>query len=767
MNLEKRNLLIFIFAGMIVISSCSIRKKLPSGAYLYNGAKITVQKAPDNPKKAAPIKKSLKSISFPKKNKMILGFPYKVALWYMIGEPKKQKGFHYWLRNRLGEPPVLSTVVDLQANANSMQAYLENKGYFKSAVGGSKNIKGYKMTALYNAKVTRPYIIDSTKWILDTTAELSKSILSNKQKKRYVKKGDQFDLANIKADRNRIDLYLKRRGYYFFSPDYIKDYIDTTVGDHKLNIFFTIKKDIPIEARFPQTIRSILLFPNYSLVLPPPDTSKFGLEKYDGVYIRDTAHSIRPRALVRPLTYRPGSLYNISKHNQTLNRYINMGVFKFVKSRYEKSSDSITPREMDVYYYLTPMKKKTLGVEIGGFTKSNSFTGAQLNVIWRNRNLFKGAEQLNIKTYGMFEISLNDSLKRNNNWRVGSEVSLLVPRFITPFRIKESSYFPPRTRFTLGYEWARRQLLYTNNFFRFQYDLTWKRGTNIEHTLSPVSITYNYPTAFTPEYQIQINRYPVLRYANLPEIIPATFYNYTLNSKNPRAANIIYFNGNIDIAGNLLGLFNKADTAFSKKIIAAYFAQYVKADFDFRYVRKLTSNTYWANRLNVGIGYPYGNSAYLPFSRQYIIGGSNSLRGFRPRQVGPGRVITTAEQQVAYPQIGGDYKLEFQTELRFPLISKLRGALFADMGNIWMKNDLLYGTDGRLTSQFMRDLAVDGGIGVRLDINILIIRLDVGIPLRKPWLPLGSEWVIKDISFGNKDWRRDNLVFNFGIGYPF
>ena len=752
--------------AIVLMASCSIKNKLPKGAYLYNGAKVTIEKTPDNKNKAKPIRKSLEKIATPVKNKMILGFPYKVAIWYAVGETKKQSGFKYWLRNRLGEAPVLSTTVDLEANANNMKAYLENKGFFKSSIAASKKIKGYKMTALYKAKVPRPYSVDTIKWVLDSS-ELSNDLLTLKNNDAYTKKGQQFDLENIKAERNRVDLFLKRKGYYFFNPDYIKSFIDTSNGNYKLNLFYTIKKDIPLKARFPQTINSVTLFPNYTLLFPPPDTSKRGLILYDSIYVRDTVNNFTPRALVRPLTYRPGSLYNLNKHNQTLNRYINMGVFKFVKSRYEASSDSVAPRTMDVYYYLTPTKKKTISAEVGGFSKSNSFTGAQLNINWKNRNLLKGAELLNVKTYLAFERSSNDSLSKNNNFRIGGELSLSIPRFVTPFKIKESSYFPPFTKFTLGYEWFRRQLLYTKNFFRFQYDLNWKEGTNKDHTLSPLSITYNNSTAFSKEYMVQINKFPVLGYANLPEVILGSFYNYIYNSKNPRAANIFYFNGNIDLAGNTAGLLAKPDTAFSKKIAGAYFAQYSKFDVEARYTRKINTNTYWANRINIGVGIPYGNSAYLPFSRQFIIGGSNSLRGFIPRQLGPGRVLTSAAQQIAYPQIGGDYKLEMQSELRFPLFGKLRGAFFVDAGNIWTKNSLLFGDDAKFTSQFLKDLAVDGGFGLRLDISVLIIRVDMGVPLRKPYLPRGSEWIIQDINFGSADWRNKNLIFNIGIGYPF
>ncbi len=759
---------IWITVILLGTASCSIQKHLPQGTYLYNGASVSVKKTADNPINIKPVSKSIKAITFPKRNKMIFGYPYKVGFWYAIKEPKKQFGFKAWLRNRIGEPPVLNTMVSLKANEENLRAYAENRGYFKSPVTSSSSKKGYKMKVAYNVLLTRPYLIDSISWALDTSI-LSKDILAIDDKKNYVKINKQFDLENIKAETKRVDLELKAKGYYYFSPEYIKTYLDSSTGNHKANLFFSIRQEAPALAREPQTIQTIMLFPNYTLIYPPPDTSKNGLFEYKGILIRDTVRKFKPSTLVSSITYKPGSLYNLEKHNESLNRFIKMGAFKFVKSRYEPAGDSAGLAMMNVYYYLTPLKKKAIHAEIGGFSKSNSFTGAQVNLNWKNRNLFRGAEQLNIKTFGAIETSSIDTLSKNNSWRLGGEVSLLIPRFIAPFHIKESNYYPPFTRFSLGYEWVRRQLLYTKNFFHFQYDLNWKQKAGKDHTLAPLSITYNNATRFSDLYLQKVNRYPVLQYANRPELILGAFYNFTFITNNTSSSNIFYLNGNADIAGNIAGLVTKPDSAFSKKIANAFFAQYLKMDVDVRYTRKFTKTIQLANRLAIGVGTPYGNSAYLPFSKQYIIGGSNSLRGFPPRQLGPGKVLTTTDQQVSYPQIGGDYKLEMQTELRFLLAAsiKLNGALFADAGNIWMKNDLLYGKEGKFTNKFLNDLAVDAGAGLRLDINVLIIRLDVGIPLRKPWLPAGSQWVIKDINLLSRTWQRENLIFNFGIGYPF
>ena len=762
----KQSYQLILGLSILFMSACHIKKHLPEGTYLYGGTTVKAEKINGFEGKTKAIATKLESISSPKKNEMIFGFPYKLAIWYAIGEPKRETGLKFWLRKQLGEPPVLSTAIDVKTNATNLQAYLENKGYFKSYVSGKTENKGYKQKAIYIAKISKPYFLDSIAWVLDSS-ELSHNISTIRNKEEYVKKSEQFDLDNIKAERNRIDLILKRKGFYYFSPDYIKAFVDTTVGQNMANIFFTIKKETPENARYPQIINSVTVFPNYTLVLPPPDTSKLALIDYDGFFIRDTVNDYTPRTLTRPIIYHPGDMYNLNEHNNTLNRYINMGQFKFVKSRYESTSDSLASRRMNVFYYLTPLKKKNFSAELGGFTKSNSFNGGQINVNWKNRNVFKGAEQLNIKTFGAIETSSDAALRANNNFRLGGELSVSVPRFVTPFHLKESHYFLPLTKFVFGYEWARRQQLYTKNFLKFQYDLNWKESLRKEHTLTPLSITYNNATQFSDQYLAQISKFPVLSYAILPELITSTRYNFTYSVNSPRSSDIVFFNGNLDIAGNVAGLISKPNAAFTEKIAGAYFAQYGKFDLELRYSRKLQKDVYLANRIEIGIGIPYGNSSYLPFVRQFVIGGSNSLRGFVPRRLGPGRVLTTSEQQIAYPQIGGDYKLEAQTELRFPILGSLKGAVFADAGNIWSKNSLIFGNDARFTNKFIQDIAVDGGFGLRYDIEILIARLDIGFPLRKPWLPRGSEWVFNQFDFGSSSWRRDNIVWNIGIGYPF
>ena len=765
--MNKQIIHIIIISLLFITASCGVRTHLPPGTQLYKGATYQIEKEKGNKVSAKSIKSQLKEITSPVANKTIFGYPYRVAFWYWVGEPKKQSGFRYWLRNKLGEAPVLSTAVNAKANAVNFQVYLENKGYFKTGISGDTVVKGYKVTAKYKVALGMPYKINTVSWIKDSTSIIAKDISALPSKESYLKKKDQYDLDNIIAERSRTDIFLKSRGYYYFSPDHIKAWVDSGKGEHQVNIFFKLKDEIPLAATLPQTIRQITVFPNYTLITPPPDTSKTGMKFVDSIYIRDTVNDLTSTALIRPVSYRPGSLYSIRQQNRTLNHFINLGVFKFVKNRFEGDKDTVNPHFLNVYYYLTPLPKKTLQAEVGTFTKSNSFTGAQASFTWRNRNAFKGAEQLYFKGYGAFETSGADSLRANNNFRLGGEASLIFPRFYTPFKIKDKNFFPPKTKFTVGYEWFRRQALYTKNFFRLQYDITWKNTANVEHTLAPISVTYNTTNAFSTQYLALVNTVPALQISNLPELIMGSYYNYTFHTLNRKAINTFYFNGNIDAAGNTAGLFVKPSGPYTAKIGGAYFTQYVKLEADLRYSKKLDKETYWANRIIIGAGSPYGNSSFLPFSRQFIIGGSNSIRGFLPRQLGPGRAKASALQQLYYPQVGGDYKLELNTELRFPMFSSVKGAVFIDAGNIWTKHTVLYGKAAQFNSRFMNDIAVSAGFGFRIDISVLIIRLDIAAPLREPYRPRGQEWVIGDINFFKSAWRRENLVYNIGIGYPF
>ncbi|MES2431865.1 MAG: BamA/TamA family outer membrane protein [Bacteroidota bacterium] len=751
---------------MILANSCSVKKYIPDGERIYRGSSIKVKKEPGVTASTRSLRNQLKASTRPRANKFLLGHPYKVWWWYVLGEPKRPKSLKAFLRNKLGEPPVFSSRVNAPVTAENMEAFLENVGYFHSTVTGDTVNRSYFTTAVYDADIFPQYKIKSVTWVSDSS-ELLKA-LTRRQRNTILKPGMPYRLVDIEAERDRLDVSLKNRGFYYFNPDYIMAYADSTIGNHQVDLYLNVKKTTPENARHAYKINQVMIFPNYTLLKPPPDTSKIATLNIDGLLLRDTVYKFKPDLFKRTIIYRPGSIYSSRNQNTTLNRLINLGTFKFVKNRFDPVKDTVDPYRLNVYYYLTPAKKKSIQAELDGFSKENRYFGTQLSINWRNRNTSKQAELLIVKGYVGTELSPNDSLKRNNNFRIGGEASINFPRFFIPFyRIKETSAFPPRTRALIGYEYFIKQSFYAKNVFRFQYDLTWKESRSKEHTLAPISLTYLRASNVSDSFYKQALIDPTILLNVYDEAIIGSYYAYTYTTPGAFAKRQSYFNIGIDLAGNILGAVTGAKKTREKEIFGAPFAQYAKLDFDVRYKILLKNKSEWANRLVLGLGFPYKNSNILPLSKQYAIGGSNSMRGFPVRTLGPGSYEPTNEDKKFFQIIGGDYKFLFNSEYRFVLSGPLNGAFFADIGNIWTKDTITFGKAGQLKKDWFKEIAVDAGFGLRYDITLLIIRLDLGIPLRKPYLPDGERWVLDEIKFGSRKWLRDNLILNIAIGYPF
>jgi hemolysin activation/secretion protein len=284
----------------------------------------------------------------------------------------------------------------------------------------------------------------------------------------------------------------------------------------------------------------------------------------------------------------------------------------------------------------------------------------------------------------------------------------------------------------------------------------------VQNALNLFSINLVQSANVTPLFIDSIKRHPVLRHAIDTQFILGTNYDITFDPLvNDPYGTGWFFNGLADLSGNIAGLVTGANVnkGQQKRIFGVPFSQYIKGEADIRYYYALNKKMRLANRIIMGFGLPYGNSRELPFIKQFFIGGNNSLRAFRSRSVGPGTFRdSTAGDSRFYPDQSGDIKLELNTELRYKLNNIFETALFLDAGNIWLYNkDDSLRPGGQFTSSFLNQLAVGAGVGLRLDLTILLLRLDVATPLRKPWLP-GRERSVFDLG---------NTVWNLAIGYPF
>jgi hemolysin activation/secretion protein len=312
--------------------------------------------------------------------------------------------------------------------------------------------------------------------------------------------------------------------------------------------------------------------------------------------------------------------------------------------------------------------------------------------------------------------------------------------------------------------------LFTLNSYRFEYGYIARRSVKKTHEFNPVAINYVQALNVTPKFDTLVKKDPILAKTIQSQFILGSNYQYNYNEvvNGLQKTNSYYFNGLVDWSGNVAGLITGADYKEGKEkfLFGAPFAQYMKFEADGRFYRKIGLNSSWANRVILGFGYPYGNSVELPYIKQFFVGGNNSLRGFRSRGVGPG-VYRSPDPETLIPDQTGDIKIEFNTEFRPRISGPLYGAIFFDAGNIWLFNDSNYTKrpGGKFSSKFLSQLAMDAGVGLRLDITIFVIRFDVGFPLRKPWEQ--NPWVANQINFADGNWRRENMVYNLAIGYPF
>jgi len=758
----------FFICSLLVLEACSNTRYLPKGEKLYIGAEVKIVSDSITKSEKKALRADLKTLTRTKPNSSFLGLRLKLFAFNIAGIPKKPKGLRNWLKYNIGEPPVLASTVDLQLNKKILQNRLENKGFFIAAVTAD-TVGKLRVKVKYIAIPGSQYRIKTVAFTVDST-QLGKAV-SATFAKSLLTPNDPFNLDVIKGERTRIDQTLKEEGFYYFSPEYLLIKADSTIGNHQVNLYLTIKPETNYLAKNPFAIGEIYIYPNFSLTQARADSTKNNAVFFDGFYVIDKENTFKPSVFSRSMFFKSGELYNRKAHNLSLSRLMSIGSFKLVTNRFDRVESAPIPT-LDAFYYLTPLPRKSIRFEVLGTTKSNNLTGSELSVNWRNRNAFRGAEQLTVKAYGGFEFQISGSKPGNNTYRLGAETTLSVPQFLVPFfHFNTSNAFVPRTKFTLGYEILNKPLLYTLTSSRILAGYNWKENIYKEHDLNIISINQVQPANISTKYKDSITKMPGLARTIERQFIIGSTYSFTYTDQlEVTRRNNIYFNGNIDIAGNILGLVQHANkrTGDSATIFGIRYSQYAKIDGDFRYYLKTGPASKLASRIIVGVGIPTGNSSELPFIKQYFAGGINSIRAFLARSVGPGTYrLNESNNNNFNPDQSGDIKLEVNTEYRKKLYRFIHGAIFIDAGNVWLYNNNENKPGAKFSKTFLKELAVGTGLGLRFDLSFLILRTDLAFPIRKPWLAGGNRWVFNQIDFGSKQWRSENLILNIAIGYPF
>lgn len=808
MNNTNRIIAIASFASVITLFSCNPSKRLASDENLLV-KNIVVKKYPTNIDAKSSKKTRLKNdessnyIRQQPNTKMFKVFRFHLWVYNLATRKKandkdkpkpnlskKKKGKKTKkIKNIIGEAPVILDTNLTARSARQIEVYLNSKGFLNASVKDStvyrkkpKRKGGGKATVYYLTDYGRRYTINKVEYAIEDANIL---FYVNADTANFgLKKGMYFDREKLDKDRDIISHTLRNIGYYFFSKDNIYYEADSSIGNQMINIKLGIKKrqeynsrDSLIEtAHIRYKINRVYIqshfIPNQEM--QQSDTIHFRdyifIENVNNVKKEDRSRYIKYQTITRKVFLKPGDIYTIDNLQNTYEHLARLHIYKFINITFTVSDN---PGFLDCYIQLTPTIKQSISIDTEG-THSSGDLGIAANLIYRNKNTFKGAEVLEIKFKGALEAqktSTNTSdqvepLDVFNTYEAGPEMKIYVPKFLFPIISKKiPKRYDPKTTFAIAYNYQHRAD-YTRTIAKGSFGYEWKESAFKTHILTPVGINL---VRIDPNSAIleRLNSIENDYVANsfIDHFTSSSRYSFIFNNQVlNRNQSFTYFRFNIEVAGNMLRGLSEAfdaplDTANnndSYELLRIKFSQYAIFDFDIRRYTIINEHSKIVTRFAAGLGLPYGNSRVMPFEKSYFAGGANSLRGWEARDLGPGSYLDTNNiNQIA------DIRLVANLETRFEIISIFEGAVFIDAGNIWLtqEDSLRPGAQFEF-EDFLSEIALDAGLGLRLNFNFFIIRLDAAIPITNPSQAYGKRWVLGRMT--DKD-----IIYNIGIGYPF
>lgn len=752
--------------------SCSIRKHIPEGEMILKNNIVEIHS-----KDVEFSKSDISSCIAQASNPKFLGFM--PLTWVYYKTENKDSKFVKWINKTMGEKPVYFNNDLKETSVAQISKYLNDVGYFNSAISTEiKNKRGISKV-YYGIYPARPYIIDSVSY------KITDSVIYNYVKEIEetlpIKKGEIYNAFNFDDERDQITEHLKNNGYFYFTKDYIFMEVDTNFNDKKANVNIRIDNVIDPETQKyvnhkQYTINNIYIYPKGVLqnnVNGDTTQYTFEINKHLGNetfhFIYNENPKIRFKTFDNIIQLHTGSLYNSHQVTQTYKALNNLKIYNHNNIDFEPvESDNDSINLLNCNIILNRAKVNYYSLQLEG-TNSSGDLGILGSFTYRNKNIFRGAEIFNISLRAgtqaqsvLVDDEGNTSLF--NTKEFGIDASIFFPKFLSPIKLKNfAKEYQPRTTLTVGYNLQARPI-YTRQITLLTFGYNWMKNKYEQHIFTPLTLN-SVKVDPTPSFQEILEKETNQRIKNqyTSHLIFGFDYTYIFNNQNVRfIKDFFYFKANIQSSGNLLSAFNNTSAIKTvdnyHEILGIRYAQYVRFAFDFRYFKYVKGENQIATRLMVGAGIPYGNSTDMPFEKSFYAGGSNGMRGWQFRELGPGTFNNPDNLNI---ERIGDIQLEFNLEYRFPIYSFIKGAVFTDIGNIWTmrENETFKGGQFKFNT-FYKQLAADAGIGIRLDFSFFLFRLDAAAPMVNPAYPEGERWRISKLRFSD-------FILNFGIGYPF
>lgn len=768
----KKSIYIFI---LIILSglafACSTTRRIPAGEQLYTGLKkFVVEGEPDEKLPGGVVADVRKAGDVKPNNPMPFMSPYvrtpfPIGLWVYNNWNDSARGLKGWLYRKLVAQPVLVSDVKPQLRVKLMEDILHNSGYFQShatydILTDKKNPKKARIN--YFVQTGPAYLIDSIIY-LNRPEPLAAMIDSVARKDPYMTVGSRFSTDSLSVVRTRITNRLRNKGYYYFKPEYINFLADSVLHPGAIALKLDIADNAPAMALKEwktgdvtvRVLRNSRSDPGY------PDT--IHAERATVIVMKPAR--LRGDLVPSCITFRRGRLFSVRNMDRTQTRLSRLGIFQGIDMQVYPADTTADCNTLNVDVTCQFDKPLETSIEVNAAYKSNSYLGPGLVLGLTNKNVFGGAEQLSIKANAAYEWQTGKGKSSVfNSYEFGLNIGLSFPRLLAPRFIPRSARELNWTRINLGADLLNRPHYFKMAKFSAGINYEWRSFRHVLNQLTLFKLTYTKLIHTTLSFDSIMAENPAIAESFKSQYIPQISYTYTLDKFLERERmNGINVQAMFTEAGNLFaGIYSLCGIKGEKKLFGTPFSQFVKGQVQVVYSRRLIRGTdqWLVTRVLVGAAHAYGNSTQVPYSEQFYIGGANSIRAFTVRSLGPGSFRAPKGEVDGYFDQTGTFKFELNTEYRFPIVGILHGAAFIDAGNIWLLKKEKDRPGGELRgSTFFKDIALGTGVGLRVDLGMIVIRGDLGYGLHAPYYNGTPHYF--NIAF------RHAFAFHLAIGYPF
>ncbi len=750
----------------LMCCACSVTKHVPKGEYLLDHVKIEVDDKSVKPSELKPYVRQTP-------NYRILGLA-RFSLWvYNLSGKDTTKWYNRWIQ-RNGAAPVIYDSMLVENSRLQIEKAMRNKGYMEAQVTVDTISKKQRMDVRYVVESNRPHYIHSIGYDIHNDT-LSWLIEERYRSASLLKTGDKLDRSVLDKERQRIAERLRRSGFYAFNKEHITYVADTADNSKAVGLTMSLLPREQAEASGYLPYERYYMR-NVYFVLDHPETNVIDFSDailHHGYhFVEGDKPYIRRNTLIENCYIQPGAPFDSRAVDNTYSGFGRMHIVSHINIRFEPvEPDAQGRQQLDCYILINKGKSQAVSLELEG-TNSEGDLGVAAAVTYQHRNIFKGSEALSVQVRGAYE-SLSGDLKgfiNDHYTEVGGEVGLSYPNFLFPFL---STDFRRRlragTEFNVNLNFQQRPE-YTRVIWGAAWKYKWTTRRVHRHNYDLIDINYIYLPQKTDDFLENFAPdNPLFRYSYEDHFIMRMGYSFYTSNLNPnnittKQRNLYTLRASAEVAGNVLNAFSHLlsgpPSEGGYKIFGIRYSQYAKLDFDYSYTHRFNSRNSIAFHVGGGVGVPYGNSDILPFEKRYYSGGANSVRGWSVRTLGPGSY--NGNNSVAeFINQCGDIRLDLNLEYRAKLFWKLELGAFIDAGNVWTIRDYPAQPGGQFRfDTFYKQIALAYGLGLRLDFDFFLLRLDLGMKAYNP--AAGQDhWAIASQNF-----KRD-AALHFTVGYPF